>query len=160
MCVLDCQRLISLNFAFMDYTKSYFSRPKTAKMKTSGSPGNPWTNCLFTVQPQEEGGTMLGWEEGQERPNGGVYSGPEGDHIWQSSITMLAFTPATDQPIRVAAASCIYQWWGVLRWKNQWEGGIIIQTILCCQEEGRWRVKRCISPGAGGYWLLPGCISQ
>lgn len=70
--VLDCQRLISPNFAFMDYTKSSFSRLNIAKMKTSGSPGNPWTDYLFTVQPQEERETVWGWEEGQERSNVGV----------------------------------------------------------------------------------------
>lgn len=72
-CVSDRQRLISPKVAFMDYTKSNFSRLNTAKMKTSGSPGNPWTDYLFTVQPQQEGGTVWGWEEGQERLNGGVY---------------------------------------------------------------------------------------
>lgn len=56
----------------MGYAKSYFSRLNATKMKTSGSPGNPWMNCLFTVQPQEERGTIWGWEEGQERPNEGV----------------------------------------------------------------------------------------
>lgn len=98
MCVLDYQRLISPNCAFMDYTKSSFSRLncKDENLWVSREPFG-WTACLLCNHRRREG-LSHGWEEGQERPNVCVYvcSGPEGDHIWESSITMLAFTLATD----------------------------------------------------------------
>lgn len=56
MCVLDCQRLIFPNFAFLSYTKPYFSRLNTAKMKTSGSPGNSGqTACLLCNHRRRKG---------------------------------------------------------------------------------------------------------